>query len=92
VAKRDCEALLQELQRNKRNRTVKEVERVLAACGFQYRPTKREGNLWSSHGVALTLPKPHAGDKVLKLPYVVHVIRKIEEAREIAQGRDEEPD
>ncbi|HSL82119.1 MAG TPA: hypothetical protein VLF66_05050 [Thermoanaerobaculia bacterium] len=60
MAKRDCEALLQELQRNKRNRTVKEVERV--------------------------------GDKVLKLPYVVHVIRKIEEAREIAQGRDEEPD
>jgi hypothetical protein len=42
--------------------------------------------------VVLTLPKPHAGDKVLKLPYVVHVIRKIEEAREIAHGRDEEPD
>jgi hypothetical protein len=60
VAKRDCEAPLQELQRNKRNRTVKEVERV--------------------------------GDKVLKLPYVVHVIRKIEEARAIAQGWDEEPD
>lgn len=92
MAKKDCETLLQELRRNKRNRAVKEVEKVLEACGFRYRSTKKEGNLWSSHGVILTLPNPHGGDMVLKLPYVVQVIRKIEEAKEIAKGREEEPD
>lgn len=90
MARKDCEALLRELRQNKRNRTVDDVEKVLEACGFRYRPTTKEGNLWSSHGVTLTLPNPHGGDKVLKLPYVVNVIRKIDEVREIVKTEDEE--
>jgi hypothetical protein len=73
------EQLLAELKRNKANRSVADVEAVLAAYGWSCRPSSKEGNVWSKGSRTLTLPKPHGGDKVMKIPYVVMVIRHIEE-------------
>lgn len=71
---------LRSLKLNKRNRRLKEICDLLTAFGFTMRKAKREGSLWQKGSVTITLPSPHGGDPVLKMPYISLVIREIERA------------
>ena len=86
----DKAEILDDLRRNKRNRSVAEAGSVLAAYGFRDRPARREGTVWSRGTTTLTLPNPHGrGDKSLFPKYVSLIVRKIEEAEALEEGRAE---
>ncbi len=76
----DKNDLLSDLKRNKKNRRLDEVCKVLRAFGFTERKASKEGSLWRKGSVTLTLPTPHGGERILKVPYVGLVVREIEKA------------
>jgi hypothetical protein len=82
LAPRDKHKLLAEFRKNKKNRSVDEVQELLAAFGFQYRPARKEqGGLWRRGMFTVTLPQPHGSrDRSLKPAYISIVIRIIEAA------------
>jgi len=89
----DKNELLRSLKRNKTNRRLKEICDVLTAFGFAMRKAKKESSFWQRGSVTLTLPNPHGGDRVLKIPYVTMVIREIERAEALessSEGDNEE--
>lgn len=73
------EELLEDLRRNKRNRTLEEAQKLLELYGFSYRAAKEQGGVWVRGGQTITLPKPHRG-KPLAPTYIKKVIEVIEAA------------
>ena len=84
----DKNELLESLKRNKKNRRLREVCDVLTAFGFAMRKVKKESSFWQRGSVTLTLPNPHGGDRVLKIPYVTTVVREIERAEALESARE----
>lgn len=82
--------LLDDLRRNKRNRSLKEVEAVLEEFGFSRRDAAKEASVWSRGRSTLTLPNPHG--KPLKTPYVRLVVRIIEQAEAAEKSQRGEND
>lgn len=74
------------LRRNKRNRSVGEVEKVLELDGFVARAATKESKVWKRGHITLTLPAPKT--TFVLTVYVALVIRKIDEAE--ASGVPEE--
>ena len=81
--------LLDNLTRNKKNRSTKEVEKLLEAFDFVRRDASKEASVWSRGRSTLTLPNSHG--KSLKTKYVGIVIRIIREA-EAADSREGDDD
>lgn len=77
---------LEWLRRNKRNRSVGEVEEVLELYGFIARAATKESKVWKRGHITLTLPAPKT--TFLLTVYVALVTRKIDEAE--ASGVPEE--
>ncbi|HKI03228.1 MAG TPA: hypothetical protein VKK31_14720 [Thermoanaerobaculia bacterium] len=91
MVRKTKEQLLNELRRKKTNRTLPEVEELLEAYGFTYRPgSKERGGIWQRGRWTLTLPKPHGGDRALAPKYIGKLIDLIElaEAEELAERSD----
>jgi len=82
--------LLSSLKRRKKNRRLSEVCDVLLAFGFSERKATKENSVWRRGSVTLTLPNPHGGDRVLKVPYVSMVVREIERAESLDAGFGED--
>ena len=72
---------LDDLKKRRRNRSLKEIEKILTMFGFVSRKATKEGNVWKRGTFTLTLPVPHgSGDKSLHPKYIGTVIQLIEEA------------
>ncbi len=92
---KDKDRLLAGLKLRKSNRTPAEISELLSCFGFAGRKTKRGHTVWTKGNITLTLPDPHGREKVMLIPYVVAVIRKIEEATahdQTAIGAEDEED
>jgi len=70
--------LLADLKKKKHGRRLEDLTSLLRRFGWAERKASRENSLWKKGTQSLTLPNPHGGDKVMKVCYVVEVIRKIE--------------
>jgi len=82
--------LLEDLRRQKRNRSVKEAAAVLEAYGWTSREPSKEGSFWRKGELTLTLPDPHgSGDKSLHPRWVSLVVRMIEQGETEEQGDQE---
>ena len=79
MARQTKEQLLEDLRRNKRNRSLEEAQDLLHAWGFSPRPAKEQGGVWVRGSQTLTLPRPHKG-KPLGVTYLKLVIQVIEAA------------
>jgi hypothetical protein len=79
LARQTKEELLEDLKRNKRNRSLEEAQDLLHAWGFRPRPAKEQGGVWMRGGQTLTLPRPHKG-RPLGVTYLKLVIQVIEAA------------
>jgi hypothetical protein len=77
---KDRDRLLRDFKKSKYSRTLEETEALLRSFGFIERDATKEASVWQRGGVTLTLPRPK---KTLLVPYVVLVIRKIEEAKSV---------
>jgi hypothetical protein len=90
MTQKDIGQRLEELKRNKANHSLAEIESLLRDAEFSCREGKGSHVVWCRGKQTLTLPRPHGGDKALKVPYVSEVIRRIEAAELEAQQESEE--
>jgi hypothetical protein len=79
LARQTKEQLLEDLKRNKHNRSLEEAQNLLDCWGFSFRPAKEQGGVWVRGGQTITLPRPHKG-RPLGVTYVKLVIEVIEAA------------
>ena len=79
LARQTKEQILEDLKRNKRNRSREEAQDLLERWGFSYRPAKEQGGVWMRGSQTLTLPRPHKG-RPLGVTYIKWVIEIIEAA------------
>jgi hypothetical protein len=93
LVRKSKEQWLKEFRRGKRNRTLGEVQDLLIAFGFVYRPgSKEHGGVWQRGPFTLTLPRPHGGDSALAPRYISLVLNMIELAETQDSDEDEEAD
>lgn len=88
LGKSDRDRLLRDFKKSKYNRTLEETEALLRSFGFIERDATKEASVWQRGRVTLTLPRPK---KTLLVPYVVLVIRKIEEAQSADASEEKKP-
>jgi hypothetical protein len=75
----DRDELLQWFKLNKQNRTVREAEGLLAACGWEVdRQSSKEGLVWVKGSEVFTFPNSHG--KPLKVGYIRALIQAINRA------------
>ena len=91
MVRKSKEQWLKEFRREKRNRALDEVQDLLIAFDFTYRPgSKERGGVWQRGSFTLTLPRPHGGDSALAPRYISIILNAIELAE--AQDSEEEDD
>jgi predicted RNA binding protein YcfA (HicA-like mRNA interferase family) len=82
----ECREVIEDLKRNKKNRTFAELARILESFGFTMHPrTKGSHRPFNKPGCPLGLSIPEGGKHVL-LPYVRKVIRALEECCDGDEG------
>jgi hypothetical protein len=83
LVRKSKEQWLREFRREKRNRALAEVQELLTAFGFTYRPGSKEGGgVWQRGPFTLTLPRPHGRDPVLPPRYISLALSLIEMAEQ----------